>query len=120
MGFVRFTETGARLGDPQVSIWSRGQIGFNQGAMLEFDIKKYKFIVLYYDQEGQRIGFELTNNREEKGAIKLAFRGESAASFSAIPFLRINKIDYKEGTKKYAVVHDQDSGFLVIDLNKPL
>ena len=120
MSFVRFTETRARLGDPQVSIWSRGQIGFNQGAVLEHNINDYKFIILYYDQETQRVGFELTNDKDQKGAVKLAFRGSSGASFSAIPFLRINKIDYKQGTKKYTVTLDEDSGLLVIDLNSPL
>ena len=119
MAFIRFTETGARFGDPQVSIWSRGQIGFNQGATQEFDMKKYQYVVLYYDKDTQRIGFQLTNDKTEKGVLKLIFRDNSGASMSAIPFLKLNKIRYKE-SKKYDVSLDPDSGFLVIDLNKPL
>ena len=119
MGFIRFTDTGARLGEPQVSIWSRGQLGFNQGAIQEFEIRKYQYVVLYYDPDTQHIGFQLTNDKNEAGAIKLIFRDKSGASISAIPFLRINKISYTE-SKKYAVSLDPYSGFLVIDLNKPV
>lgn len=119
MAFVRFTDTGARLGDPQVSIWSRGQMGFNQGAMLEFGINNYSHVVLYCDSDSQLVGFQLTNDKNEKGAVKLIFREKTGASFSAIPFLKTNKIDYKKGTKKYAVELDEESGLLVIDLKKP-
>ena len=117
MGFIKFTNTGARAGDPQVSIWSRGQIGFNQGAMQEFDIKDYQYVVLYYDPDTSRIGFQLTNEKEE-GAIKFNFRDNSGASISAIPFLRANKIKYNE-TRKFDVEVDADSKLLVIDLTKP-
>jgi hypothetical protein len=118
MGFVKFVDTGARLGDPMVSIWSRGQIGFNQGAMQEFDINKYQYVVLYFDADTRRIGFELTNDKNVKGAIKLVFRENSGASFSAIPFLRINKIKY-DATRKYALERDIDSNLLVVDLYSP-
>lgn len=118
MGFVKFVDTGARLGDPMVSIWSRGQIGFNQGAALEFGIDKYRYVVLYFDEDTRRIGFELTNNANVEGAIKLVFRKNSGASFSAIPFLRMNKIKY-DATRKYTLEHDRDSNLLVADLNSP-
>lgn len=124
MGFVRFTSTRARLGDPQVSIWSRGQIGFNQGAIQEFDINNYQYVVIFYDTETQRVGFQLTNDKNEKGALKLIFRKSKGVplgiSISAIPFLKINKINYIGKTSKYSVEQDADTGFLVIDLKKPL
>lgn len=116
MGFVKFTDVGARLGEPMVSIWSRGQIGFNQGATKMFDISDYQYVVLYFDADTKRIGFELTGNENAEGAIKLVFRKNSGASFSAVPFLRLNKISYK-ATRKYVLERDEDSGFLVIDLN---
>ena len=118
MGFIKFTDAGARIGDPMVSIWSRGQIGFNQGAMQEFDIKDYQYVVLYFDSDTRRIGFELTKDKKAEGAIKLVFRNNSGASFSAIPFLRINKISYKE-TRRYDVERDKESGLIVIDLKSP-
>lgn len=117
MGFVKFTNVGARLGDPIVSIWSRGQIGFNQGATQEYDINNYQYVVLYFDSETQRIGFELTEDKNAEGAMKLMFRKNSGASFSAVPFLRTNKIDYKT-TRKYVLERDEDSGLLVIDVSE--
>lgn len=118
MGFVKFTATGARIGDSLISIWSRGQIGFSQGAMIEFGIAKYQYVVLYFDSDTNRIGFQLENDQNADGAIKLIFRKNSGASFSAVPFLRLNNINYKE-TRKYTLQKDEESGFLVVDLNKP-
>ena len=119
MAFIRFTDTSARVGDPQVSIWSRGQIGFNQGAMQEFNIRDFQYVVLYFEPESQRIGFELTNDKDEKGVIKFVFRDNSGASISAIPFLRANRINYKEGTKKYDVEMDTEGKLLIVDLKNP-
>jgi hypothetical protein len=117
MGFQKYTGARTRIGDPMVSIWSRGQIGFNQGAMMEFDIDKYQYVVLYFDPDTRRIGFEFTRDENEEGATKLVFRKNSGASFSAIPFLRANKINFKK-TTRYEIARDKDSGLLVIDLNK--
>lgn len=118
MSFVRFEDTGSRMGDPFVSIWSRGQIGFNLGAAQEYNLKNYGYVVLYFDPDTRRIGFELTNDKNEKGAVKLMFRAKSGASFSAIPFLRTHKISFKQ-TQKYNLTKDNTSGLLVIDLNNP-
>ena len=118
MAFEKFTDVGARIGVPMVSIWSRGQIGFNQGATIEFDVSDFKYVILYFDSETRRVGFELTNDSKAEGAIKLLFRKNSGASFSAVPFLRMKKIDHSE-TKKYVVYRDDESGFLVIDVNDP-
>ena len=38
MAFIRFTKTG-RGYKPKASIWNKGQIGFNQGSVLRFNLK---------------------------------------------------------------------------------
>jgi hypothetical protein len=119
MGFVKFTRTRVRLDKPMASIWKRGQIGFNQGAIEEFNLGQFTHVVLYYDGESNRVGFEFTNDKDTEGAMKLVFRKSSGASFSAVPFLKINKIDYTE-SKQYNFIIDKDAGFYVIDLSKPV
>jgi hypothetical protein len=118
MGFVRFTKLRARLDRPMASIWKRGQIGFNQGAIEEYNLVQYEYVVLYYDADNNRVGFEFTKDKKAAGAMKLVFRKSSGASFSAIPFLKINKISFDE-SNQYNLDFDKESGFYVIDLSKP-
>jgi hypothetical protein len=119
MAFVRFTKPGARLGKPQVSIWSRGQIGFNQGAVEEYNLTQYKYLVLFYDSESNRVGFRFTTDKNENGAIKLVFRGNAGLSLSAIAFLKTFKIKYGE-TRTYNLDYDENERLFTIDLNNPL
>jgi hypothetical protein len=118
MGFVKFTQPRARIGKPMASIWSRGQFGLNLGAVESFDLNKFKYVVLYYDADTNRVGLEFTNNENADGAIKLLVRENSGISFSAVSFLNKFGIEFGE-TRKYDLKLDDDSGFLVIDLNKP-
>lgn len=118
MAFVKFTRTRARIGIPKVSIWSRGQIGFNQAAVDEYKLSNFKYVVLYYDQDDRRIGLEFTNNKEADGACKLGFRKGSGVSFSAVAFLKTFKIDYTK-TRQYDLTFDETNTFYVIDLNTP-
>ncbi len=117
MGFVKFTKTKSRIGTPKVSIWSRGQIGFNQGAVTQYKIDKEKvsYAVLYYDEERKMIGIELTNDGAAEGATKLIFREGGGTSFSAIPFLKTYGIDYSD-THQYNVEYDSRSELFVVDL----
>lgn len=119
MGFVKFTKTGSRLDTPKVSIWTRGQIGFNQGATTEFKLDSYSYAILYYDDEENKIGIEFTNDKTAEGANKLVQRKNSGVSFSATAFLKTYKIDYSE-TTQYNVIYDKKSGLHVIDLNTPV
>ena len=119
MAFEKFTRTGARIGTPMVSIWARGQIGFNQAVVDDYEIDKFEFVVLYYDKDTKRIGLEFTNNKMAEGACKLAFRKNAGVSISAIAFLKTYKIDYSE-TKKFDLDYDEDSGFHIIDLDNPI
>ena len=117
MGFVKFTKTKSRIGTPKVSIWSRGQIGFNQGAVTHYEIDKEKvsYAVLYFDKDRNMIGIELTNDATAEGASKLIFREGGGVSFSAIPFLKTFGIDYSE-THQFNVEYDNKSELYVVDL----
>lgn len=119
MGFIKFTKTRSRLGDPRVSIWTRGQIGFNLSATTEYGLDKYDYAILYYDKDEGKIGIEFTNDKNSEGVNKLVKRKNSGVSFSATAFMKTFKIDYSE-TRQYNVVYDEDSGLYVIELNNPV
>jgi hypothetical protein len=75
--------------------------------------------VLYYDEEDKKIGFELINDENAEGAIKLVVRKNAGISMSALPFLRMSKIDFSE-TRQYGLSYDKEHKLYVIDLNNPI
>ena len=119
MAFVKFTKTGSRIGTPKASIWTRGQIGFNQGAVVEYKLDSYTHAVLYYDEETKNVGFELINDAQTEGATKLIVRKNAGISMSALPFLKTFKIDFTE-TRQYNLAYDKTINMYVIDLNEPV
>jgi hypothetical protein len=116
MAFEKFTKTGARGLAPKASIWSRGQIGFNQSAVAKFQINNYDYVVLFYDKESKRIGIKLTHKNEE-GAIKIVKSSTGAAFVSAKEFIFHYNM-YVPETRNYDLDVDAETGFIVIDTNK--
>lgn len=115
MAFEKFTKNRSRIGKPRASIWTRGQIGLNQGAVAEYDADKYKYAVLYFDKEERRIGIELTNDEDAEGATKIIVRKNAGVSFSATAFLKTYKIDHSK-TRQYPIYSDKESGLIVLEL----
>ena len=114
MAFKRFTKTG-RGYKPKVSIWSRGQIGFNQGSVERFNLKNYKYSILFFDDETRRIGVKFTNDENEDGISKVVVR-VGGLSFSARAFLDYNVIDYSK-TKRYDVEYDETDDIYILQLD---
>lgn len=113
MAFVKFTSTG-RSFVPRASIWSRGQIGLNNGAISRYKIGKYQYAIFYFDEESNRIGIRFSNN-EEEGAVKFTAR-DNGATIGAKAFLDFHDINYEE-TKQYDFKYDKDEDIYIIDLN---
>ena len=113
MAFERFIKSG-RSYAPKVSIWTRGQIGFNRGAVNKMSMKDYKFAVLFYDRDNKRIGIRFTNNPNEEGATKITF-GSTGAFVSARAFLDYYEIP-REETRRYNISYDEKNDLWVFDL----
>jgi hypothetical protein len=111
--FVKFTQTGRSFA-PKVSIWSRGQIGFNNGAVTRFDLNKFDYVVFWFDKEEQKIGLFFTTDKTEPGAVKMNKR-VAGISVGAKSFLDYCGIDYST-TKQYELSHDKQDNLYVIDL----
>ncbi len=113
MAFERFVRAG-RSYAPKVSIWTRGQIGFNRGAVKKMSMRDYKYAILFYDKENKRVGIKLTNNPSEEGATKISF-GSTGAFISARAFLDYYDIPRGE-TKRYDIYYDDENDMWVFDL----
>lgn len=115
MAFEKFTQTGRGF-KPKVSIWKRGQVGFNQGAIRVLDVARNGYIIFYYDPDTKRIGMEVTNDSKAEGANKIKVR-TTGASVGAKAFLDYYQIDY-EKTKSYELLSDEGSNLYVVDLTQ--
>lgn len=114
MAFQRFTKTRSRGYSPKASIWSRGQIGFNQGAVEKFKIAEFDYAILFYDPDTQKIGISFTNNEKEEGATKISQRA-TGASISARAFLDFYEIEHSK-TKKYDIEYEEKDNLYVMQL----
>ncbi|WP_029918166.1 hypothetical protein [Pelobacter seleniigenes] len=118
MAFEKFTKTG-RGAKPVVSIWKKGQLGFNQGAVESFDLENKGYVILYFDPDEKKIGFEFTNDETAEGALKFKVR-KTGASIGAKYFLDYYHVDYERmsaaGTK-YGLKFDEKAGLYIVDLN---
>lgn len=114
MAFIKFVGTGRKTRGPAISIWKRGQINLNR-SFLEFFKIKENYVILFYDSEGKRIGLKFTNDKQEEGAMHLIQHIEGSKSFSCVPFLRINKINYQK-TYRYTPYIDPETKMVAFDL----
>ena len=117
MAFEKFVQK-ARSFRPVIAIWSKGQIGFNQGAVNACKIKEGDCVVFFYDADEKKIGFTFTSNQEEEGAFKLKFY-KTGAFASAKAFLDYHQIDHKT-TVKYDLIKIEEENMVAIDLKEGL
>lgn len=119
MAFKVFTGVGKRFGKPVVSIWSRGQIGLNQGAMKRYKLENYDYVILLFDEETRMVGLQFTNSSDKEGSVKIIKRA-TGISFSANAFLNAYGIEHDQKTIKYSLEYDKNNNFYIFDTNKPI
>lgn len=117
MAFERFTLTGRSFA-PKVSIWSRGQIGFNNGAVNRFKLDRFDYVVFHFDKDEQKIGLQFTTDKDEEGAVKLNKRA-AGISVGAKSLLDYYGVDYAV-TTQYDIGHDKEADMYIIDLKKKM
>jgi hypothetical protein len=113
MGFEKFVLSGKSF-RPKVSIRKSGMFGFNNALINKFNIKSYKFVILFFDKEKKIIGFKFSNNNEEEGIYKLSIR-EKSVSFSGKAFLDFYDIKVTN-TKRFEANWDNKNEMLVIKI----
>jgi|SRR6185503_1808919 len=116
MAFERYVKN-RRQRRPTASLWQRGQIGLNQGAVHQFRLGDYTRVVLFFERETQRIGLQFTKD-DVPESVTLT-HGTTGVCFAARQFLHCYGIAYRE-TRRYPIAFDDTSGLYIIDLQHPL
>lgn len=116
MAFKKFAQRRQQL-DPCVYFWKRGIIGFNNGAISKFELDKFKFVILYFDEDTRRVGFGFTNDENDPAAIKLSAR-KTGYTLAAKSFFNLYGISIGDKVR-HVLKFDADEGLLVIQLPSP-
>jgi hypothetical protein len=98
-GFEKFVRKGKSY-RPKLSIRSRGQMGFNNGAVKRFGLEKYDFAVLYFSKEKNQIAIRLATKSEE-GSSKI-IKKSGNFFISGLAFLDCYQVNHQE-TKNYDI-----------------
>ncbi|GIX05896.1 MAG: hypothetical protein KatS3mg115_0299 [Candidatus Poribacteria bacterium] len=115
MPFERYVKT-EPFRRPTVSITSGGYISLNWAAVEEFNVREYRYCVLFYDRMYRRIGIMLTNDPNEEGAIRIRIRNQAALIY-AKSFLEYYRIPHRV-TMMYTPQFDERLGMIVVDLTE--
>ena len=117
MAFERFVQQG-RTYHAIASLWKRGQISLNRGAIVRFHLQDFMYVVLYFDDATHRIGMQFTNNSSAEGCIKLT-HAPSATIISVRNFLSQYGIEHL-ATQRYKVMWDDKEQLYILSLHSPL
>lgn len=114
MNIEWFTETASRGFQPKISLRPRGQIGFNRGAVRKFKLQDYAYAVLGFDRNSKTIAIKLSNDPEEKGAVKLGVKQSGTdATISAKSFFDYYEIP-REKTLRLDAEWDAEIGAIIV------
>jgi len=70
--FEQFTSVGSKLGNYRITISANAAFGLNAGFYTAEKIKDYTYVKIFYDKNRKVIGFLFTNNKDDKGTIKIS------------------------------------------------
>ncbi len=106
MAFKKFVGGGQSF-SPKLSIRSTGQIGLNSGAIHRFNLEKYSFVELYFDEETSLIGVKPLKEKTD-GSYPLKIRNKNI-SISAKAFLEFFSIYYQKSRALPAKWEDSEN-----------
>lgn len=96
-----------------------GQIGFSNGAVSRYGLEKYDGVILHYDKGRAVIGVELVKDSVDPRVLKLVNR-EGDSYISAKSFIQWSQIPLTPETQRFELWRDDQSGYLIIELGKPI
>jgi len=113
--FTRFTKIGYKsIKKYRVTIWSRGIMGFSRAFIRKNELNKYKYLILYYEKDLQKIGVSFTNNESESGIIKIT-KNKSGTLFVCIRAF-INYYGLKSLIKrKFEPIYNEGLGIFILN-----
>jgi hypothetical protein len=84
--FEQFTNVGRKLGNYNITISKNIAFGLNSGFYTAEKIENYTHAKIFYDKNTQAIGFLFTNNKDDKGTIKISHGKKNSGYVAAKTF----------------------------------
>lgn len=115
--FERYVAT-VRRGRPsfgRVTLRRDGHFAFSTKCADKYGLSRFSHVVLYWDAEGNRVGFQFSLDSEEAGSYRLGHVGRAGLSVCGVAFCSHFGIDYSVAQQ---FVPSWDEGLLAIDLKK--
>lgn len=110
MTWQKFQNTNQRFED-RISISPNNAFGFPTKFYLDNNLESYSYLVIYYNQEDNDIGFQFTSNEEEKHKFRLVrSKGQYGVNVTATSFFKSYSIDAKAYKGKYKAEKKQVEG----------
>lgn len=117
MAFEEFTSKRRAISDtPMVSLLKQGIFALNQACYNKY-FKAYKYVILLFDKENNKIGLKPTNEVSSNTYNIRVSRDGKLANISAIAFLKFYKIPHNE-TKSYTCFWNEKEKILEVELSK--
>jgi len=116
--FEKFPGKGRGYED-RASIRKSGQLGFSTGSVVHYHLKEFDGAILYYDGNNRVVGVEPVKESTDKAACALIHRPGNTY-VAAKSFFDLYQIPTGPKTERYHLWRDEDSGFLIIELTKPI
>lgn len=98
--FKKFDKRNIRVED-RITITKSNTFGFPTKFSVDNNIKRYKYVILYYDKNKKAIGLHFTNDEEDKNKFSVNKHEKYGASVIARSFFRTNSIDTKVHHGRY-------------------
>jgi hypothetical protein len=92
MPFKKFENTHARF-EERITLTKSYSLGFPTRFYEDNGIKKFKSVVLFYDEEKKEIGIQFSNDEEEKNAFSIVHSEKYGGTVPIRSFIRFHKID---------------------------
>ena len=96
--FTKFNGVYPR-GDTKIGFQKSGLIRLSSGFCRVTDVKKFKYVLIYFDNNNKAIALKFTDNRED-GRLKVTHDG-TGATISATSFLKANNLFLRNTFKRY-------------------
>lgn len=95
--FKKFVSRGTRAGNYSISLNASLMFGFNSGFYEKENIRNYKKVILYYDNQNSSVAFQFTNDEHTEGAFTVIHSKDSnSGSVTARSFIRVHELNKKE------------------------
>lgn len=97
----KFESVNQRL-EHRITVTKSGYIGFPTKFYADNNVAGYKYVTLYYSEPEKAVGIKLSNDENEKGALKIHHNKEGKGGWVvARNFFKINNLDYKNYSNRY-------------------